>query len=186
MKSSMKEIAKQGLPRAALVAGCLLLAACAVNPTPYQPLGEEGGFEETRLQERIFRVSFRGNRYTAETDVIDFLFLRSAELTRQNGFSHFAVQQDFGRTQVDLVGTGPRTSVGLGFGMSSRHSFWGMGFGTGMAPQYEGAISYHLAMFVIRLLKPEEAAQAGGQTFEAEYLIRSLTPKKDQSLQRSS
>ena len=172
-------------PPPVLVAAGLLLIACATDPTPYQPLDEKkGGYEQTQLQERVYRVSFRGNRYTRETDVIDFLFLRCAELARDNGFSHFQIQEDYGRTQVDLRPRGPSSSVGLGFGIASRRSFWGLGFGTG-APRYEGVVSYHLAMFVIHLLTPEEASSAAG-AYEAEFLIRSLTPKKERSLKAES
>ena len=62
--------------RAVISLAVASLAACSSNPTPYQPLGEEGGYEESRLQQRLYRVSFKGNRQTREADVLDFLFLR--------------------------------------------------------------------------------------------------------------
>lgn len=173
-----------GLP----IFAALLLASCSSNPTPYQPIGEEGGYEESRLQKRIYRVSFKGNRHTREADVLDFLFLRSAELTVKNGFTHFIVQKDFGRTQMDLQAesSGPRFGFGLGFGRSSRRSFWGLGFGTSSPSHYSATISYHLAMFVIKMLNAEEAAPLGDKAFHASFMIESLSAKKERSLRKGS
>ena len=170
----------------ALLFGALFLAGCSANPTPYQPLGEEGGYEESRLQQRIYRVSFKGNRHTREADVLDFLFLRSAELTVKNGFTHFIIQQDYGRTQMDLQAgaSGPR--FGFGFGFSNRRSFWGLGFGVPSPSHYTGTISYHLAMFVIKMLKADEAAPHGDKAFHARFMIESLSAKKEKSLRQGS
>jgi hypothetical protein len=167
--------------------GLALLAGCTLQPTPYQPLGEHGGYEESRLQERVFRVSFRGNRATPETTVLDFLFLRCAELTRQNGFTHFAVEEDFGRTQLSVRAGPPRSSVGVGVGHFSGRSFWSFGMSAPLSePDYETVVSYHLAVFLIRMLSAEEARQGPGPTYEADYLIRSLAPKKEASLKEAS
>lgn len=141
---------------AVLVAG--LTAACTVNPTPYQPLAENGGYDEARLQKDVYRVSFRGNSATLETNVLDYTFRRCAEVTLAHGYTHFLIEEDYGRTRLTLRSTGARVGVGVGF--SSRSSFWGMGFGGPLSePEYTPAVSYHLAIFVIRLLTPEEAAK---------------------------
>ena len=75
-----------------LLAG--VLASCA---SPYKPAGFGGGFSETQLGENVWRVSFRGNGYTAGERAEDFALLRSAELTLSNGFTHFA----FANSRVD-------------------------------------------------------------------------------------
>ena len=68
-----------------------LLSAC-VTPTPYQPAEPRGfGYSEERLDQNRFRVSFRGNSLTKRETVEDYLLYRAAELTLQNGFSHFLV-----------------------------------------------------------------------------------------------
>lgn len=169
---------------AALAAWVIVaLAGCALQPTPYQPLEESGGYEETRLQERVYRVSFRGNRATPETTVLDFLFLRCAELTQESGYSHFVIQEDFGRTRMSLR-SAPRSSVGVGLGFGSRSSFWSLGFGAPLgAADYEATVSYHLAVFVIRMVGEDEARELnaredGPQVYEARYVLRSLEPKK--------
>jgi len=160
----------------------LMGGGCAQHPTPYQPRNEEGGFEESRLQEDMYRVSFKGNRATPESEVIDFLFLRCAEVTLSAGYTHFTVEKDFGRTQADLTAE-PRTTVGLGFGASSGSSFWGLGFGAGPPPSYQARIRYHLAMFVIRLIRAEEGRKPPKEAYEASFLVRSLTPKAEESLE---
>ena len=184
------EHGKKGLIRpmqwAALVIVAMLAAACAVHPTPYQPLRKNGGFEETRLQEQVYRVSFKANRYTSETDVIDFLFFRSAELTLQSGYTHFIVQEDFGRTRMELRPVPGSTSLHLGFGVSRRRSFWGLGFGHGFGYNYAPEVSYHLGMFVIRMLTGREAEDHREQAYHAKFIINSLTPKKEKSLRKGS
>ena len=76
----------------------MLLAACA---TPYQPSGMSGGFTETRLDSNVFRVTFKGNGYTSRERAEDMALLRSAELTLQYGFTHFAIAD--GRSTAEHV-----------------------------------------------------------------------------------
>ena len=59
--------------------------------TPYQKKGLAGGYSETQLDENVFKISFRGNAYTARERVADFTLLRSAELTLKNGFEYFVI-----------------------------------------------------------------------------------------------
>jgi hypothetical protein len=76
---------------AVLVAGVALVSAC-VSPTPYQPAPTRGfGYSEVRLDHNKFRVTFRGNAQTSRETVEDYLLYRAAELTLQNGFTHFIV-----------------------------------------------------------------------------------------------
>jgi hypothetical protein len=199
--SAARPARKWGLGRLLALAGvAAVLVGCALQPTPYQPLGETGGYEEAQLGERVYRVSFRGNRATPETAVLDFLFLRCAELTHRNGFTHFVIQEDFGRTQVSVRAM-PRSSVGMGLGFGSGRSFWGLGFSGALGePDYQSVVSYHLAVFVIRMLDDEEARRVQGagqapgaaqgqpqpQVYDADFLIRSLAPKKEASLRKDS
>lgn len=75
----------------ALVAIVMGLAAC-VTPTPYQPAPPDGfGYSEVRLDQNKYRVSFRGNALTKRETVEDYLLYRAAELTMQNGFTHFLI-----------------------------------------------------------------------------------------------
>lgn len=74
---------------AVVVALAAMLSAC-VTATPYQPAQPRGfGYTEERLDQNRFRVTFRGNSLTTRETVEDYLLYRAAELTLQNGFSHF-------------------------------------------------------------------------------------------------
>jgi hypothetical protein len=82
---------------ARLVKAALLLVLAAglsgcVTPTPYQPAPPRGfGYAEERLDSNKYRVMFRGNALTTRETVEDYLLYRAAELTMQNGFTHFIV-----------------------------------------------------------------------------------------------
>lgn len=94
----------------------LLLAGCA---TTYQPSSFSGGFSETRLDQNVFRVSFKGNGYTDPQRAEDFALLRSAELALKHGFTHFALMSTRSdknvssfTTPTQTITTGTATAVG--------------------------------------------------------------------------
>ncbi len=157
----------------------LLLAAaaggCRMKPTPYQPRSKQGGYEETRLKDRVFRVSFQGNRSTLETTVLDYLYLRCAELTEESGFTHFVIVQDYGKTEV--AGR-PRSSfsLGLGFGRGVRGGHLGAGAHLPVHSGYDRAVDYRLGVFVIRMLTAEEAKKEP-EALEVAFLLKSLHGK---------
>ena len=172
-KFSMKSPVKQFLP-VLLVLIVLMLAGCAPTTTPYQPLTDGFGYEETRLQNNVYRLSFKANRYTEETQVLDFMYLRAAELTKQAGYTHFVVSQDFGKTQAS-GSQRPRVSIGMGFSSGIRSSFWGAGMSapiTDEGPQ----IHYHLGVLVIRMLKDNEVTKEK-EALEASYMENSIREK---------
>jgi len=78
------------LSTAALGVAGYLLAGCA---TPYQRVGFSGGYSETRLDEHVARVNFRGNGYTGAERAADFCMLRCAELALEHGCRYFTVLQ---------------------------------------------------------------------------------------------
>jgi hypothetical protein len=121
------------------VAGALLLAlgvsACATGPV-YRPRGpgDTVGYTDQRLTQNRFRVTFAGGAGTQREQVEDYLLRRAAEVTLQNGFSHFV---------FDARDTEPRTYYRSGF--TPRSSF-GVGFGLG--PRYWGPQSWYYSNFV--------------------------------------
>lgn len=64
----------------------LLLPGCA---TEYQARAADGGYTQTQLGPQTWQVAFEGNRYTDTAQMHDFALLRGAELTLQQGYSHF-------------------------------------------------------------------------------------------------
>lgn len=77
-------------------AAMLSLAGCVSADTPYQALSSasrvSGGYADERLAEDRYRVTFAGNTFTSRERVESYLLFRSAELTLQQGFDWFLVQ----------------------------------------------------------------------------------------------
>ena len=67
----------------------LLFAAFAACTTAYQPEGANGGFTETQLGANVFRVTFKGNIRSKQSETDDMALLRAAELSVRNGFPFF-------------------------------------------------------------------------------------------------
>jgi len=67
------------------------LVGCAV---PYRPETGSGGFKETKLNENTFEVSFEGNHYNTLDEVRTYLTYRCAELTLEQGLTHFLIIED--------------------------------------------------------------------------------------------
>ena len=159
-----------------LVTTMVWFASCTPVATPYQPKHEGYGYEESRLQQNLYRVSFRANRYTSETDVMDYLYLRSAELAKAAGYAHFLVVQDLSKSQMEGERT-PRFRIGLGFSSSSRHSMVGAGFSSPFGEsETRYSVRYHLGVLLIRMLTEEEA-QNEKNSIEVDYLLESLREK---------
>ncbi|MEA2031519.1 MAG: hypothetical protein U9N55_08025 [candidate division Zixibacteria bacterium] len=64
------------------------LLSCA---TAYKQQGFTGGYSETRLDNNVFRVTFKGNGYTSHERATDFCLLRSAELALYYEYSYFII-----------------------------------------------------------------------------------------------
>ena len=88
------------LSRLTILFAALVLTACA-TPTPYKPADSQGeaGYSDQRLTENRVRVIFRGNSATLRETVENYLLLRSAEVTREAGYSWF--EFDTRNTQAD-------------------------------------------------------------------------------------
>lgn len=73
-------------------AASLALAACATStPTnPSEPAARAAAMPSSGWRSDRYRVSFAGNSVTSREQVEMGLLLRSAELTKQNGFDWFA------------------------------------------------------------------------------------------------
>jgi hypothetical protein len=92
----------------AALAAVLALAAAGlsgcVTPTPYQPLvkgtSAAGGYSETRIEPDRWRVTFAGNTATKRETVETYLLFRAAELTLQNGYDWFSVDDRQTDTQA--------------------------------------------------------------------------------------
>ena len=185
VRTASRPAATMILAAAAAATVAMALSACAtLGPTPYQALQPgTGGYEESRLQDDVYRVSFRGNRYTPETDIIDFLYLRCAELTLQADYTHFAVEQNFGKVEFGVY---PRYhAAGIAqplYSPSVRTRYWRhyrMPFY--YEPMvYVAEVDYRLTVFLIRMYRNGESGPGGAAEglMEARSLVERLAAKK--------
>lgn len=93
----------------------ILLSACA---TPYQPVGFSGGYSEMQLNQDRYVVTFRGNEFISKNRVNQYLLLRAAELTQQNGYRYFTVLSANEQERNRYVTT-PTTTQATTNGMST-------------------------------------------------------------------
>ncbi len=84
-----------------MVTLCLLSFGCA---TGYHQSGFSGGFRDTKLQEGTYRVEFRGNGYTGNQKSEDFVLLRCAEITLENGYRYFVIVDEKSVLRSYVVG----------------------------------------------------------------------------------
>lgn len=72
----------------------LYLNACT---TPYQRqtwYAYRGGYSEIKLSENNFKIVFNGNGHTPIEKVKDYALLRSAEVTTENNFKYFRIDNN--------------------------------------------------------------------------------------------
>lgn len=148
----------------------MVLAGCA---TAYQAQGLTGGFTETQLDRNVFKVTFKGNGYTASERAADFALLRSAELTLQNGYTHFAIvdgrqSASYGvmTTPTSSYTTGSVTAIGnTAYGSARTTTTGGQSFIVAMPSSTNTIVCFNG--------KPEN----GMFVYDAQFLFDSLTSK---------
>ncbi len=95
MRSCADRLLAARLRRQLLLAGALLLTGCVMSTqTPYQPLQQNGGFSEQRIEANRYRVNFAGNSLTTREEVENNLLFRIAELTLSQGFDYFVLSDN--------------------------------------------------------------------------------------------
>jgi hypothetical protein len=71
-----------------LIAIAIIFSGCA---TPYQSESLTGGYKSMKVQDDVFKVSFRGNASTRSEQTENFVLLRCAEVTLENGYNYFVI-----------------------------------------------------------------------------------------------
>ncbi len=95
MRSGSNHPAIGRLRGTALLAMTLLLTGCVMSTqTPYQPLQQNGGFSEQRIETNRYRVTFAGNSLTTREEVENNLLFRIAELTLSQGYDYFVLSDN--------------------------------------------------------------------------------------------
>lgn len=120
-----------------------------MTATGYHSTRFTGGYSDLQLAPDVFRVAFRGNGYTSEDHVRDFLLLCAAQLTIAQGAQTFVVlDQRSGAKQVFVGG-------GQTYGTATPNFAGGFSYSEYTTPPT--VITRHRAELVIRLV-PVDAA----------------------------
>lgn len=166
----------------------LALGACAgAGPTPYQPAERPGaqGFTDEQLAEDRFRITVVGNALTPRERVEDYLLFRAAELTLEQGFDHFILQER--QTDSETVryydGWGPGWGPAWGPGWAWR-PYWGgyyggssyHGFGMGLSTGGGGGRETRYTTTAVVLMRHGEPVAGIGPTYDARSVIDRLQP----------
>lgn len=178
-----------------LGAAGLALAACATS-TPYAPADSGGGygFNEQKIEDDRYRITFRGNSLTQREQVETYLLLRAAELTLAEGYDHFIVVEDDTEKTTTYTGVASPALGGFGYGFGP-YGFYGArafpyyGFGPGFGPGFGGGLGgdinirardrYSAVAYIVlgRGEKPDDVMTA----YDASEVVRNLRPLVEQA-----
>jgi hypothetical protein len=89
---------------------CLGCAAAGCS-TKYQEMGFSGGVTAQPVMTDVYRILARGNGYTANSTVQDFVLLKAAETTLGAGGTHFLVMNESNQSTVGQTPGTVNTSV---------------------------------------------------------------------------
>lgn len=154
-------------PRLLLVLVAAALAACA-SAAPYQPMRDDVGYGEQKLETNRYRVWFAGNSATPRETVEDYVLYRASELTLENGYD-YVVMSD--RSTAGEPGRRSGISFGIGGFRFGGRSGVSIGVGSGMG--LGGAKHYGEADIVLmKGKKPKDNPAA----FDARELKTNLEP----------
>jgi hypothetical protein len=81
-----------------------VLVACA--PTPYQPMGDAGGYYHQKIAENTYIVGFSGNTLTDYQTTYDFAVLRAAEIGEKLQYRYFAIEGQEDKSTTEVVDSG--------------------------------------------------------------------------------
>lgn len=157
--------------RLIILASAVALGACAATgPTAYGPADPKGfGYEETRIEDDRYRITYRGSGGMLPEQVEDYAMLRAGEVTLQNGYEWFRiVGRDVSRDQRGGVTLG----AGVGTGSYGRRSSVGVGVGGNFGKI--GARDF----FTVRLevLMGAGAAPDDDKAYDASSIISAISP----------
>ena len=67
----------------------------------YKPLESGVGYLDHQIDQKTFEVKFRGNEHHTQAEVNTFLTYRCAEITLEQGFTHFLIEEDLSSKNVE-------------------------------------------------------------------------------------
>jgi hypothetical protein len=159
-----------GRPQGAMMkyfTALLIAATVSACSTRYQEMGFTGGVEAQPVMTDVYRIVARGNGYTGQATVQDFVLLKAAETTIEAGGSHFLVLDASNQTSV---------SVGQTPGSVQTNVYGRTAFTT-----YTPGVTYNISkpgqdtMIRVLRLKPGENPPQGA--FPAHDIVQTIGPR---------
>jgi len=77
----------------------IIVISCS---TQYQSHGRMGGYSETRISENVWKVDIKSNDFAEGERASDYLLLRCAEITNDNGFNYFQISDSASNPSIIL------------------------------------------------------------------------------------
>lgn len=117
-----------------IVVLCVLALAGCVTATPYRKAVHQHdyGYQEFKIEENRYRLSFSGNSETPRQIVENYLLYRAAELTLEQGKDYFVIVNsgtDKNTEHQSTVVGAPALALGYGHHHGrGRHQSFGFGF----------------------------------------------------------
>lgn len=154
------------------ILGAIILSACA---TPYQPTGfiGNGGFDETKLSDKYYRVTFKGNEKTSQERALDFALLRASDLMQSSGCKSFqVVKQSVNFKPVGLLLPQTQTT-----NLSSTQ-FGSYASGTATTTNYGGGVAMlNFPKAVIEVACTAEEVDVSKGIYSTDFINASLKEK---------
>lgn len=165
------------MTRLLLTAVLFGLTACA---TPYGKMSLMGGVEAQQIDERIVRVSARGNAFTDIARVRDYALLKAAQVTLDNKYRYFAVVQGSDASTTGTIASGGSSTT---YTTGSVHAFGNTATGSATSQTYYTPRTYtnfvkpgqdvYIRMFAEDELTEEQKASV----FDAQSIMKFLGSK---------
>jgi len=149
----------------------LSLAACATEPTRYQPAAGPSavGWSEMRIEPDRYRITFQGGPGAPEAQVQDYALLRAADIALAQGYDWFRV---VGRSIRQTGYGGSSVSLGVGGASFGRHTATGVGVSTGLPISGGPSLAASLEVLMGRGPRPE-----GPDAYDARSVRASVGPR---------
>ncbi len=151
----------------------IALTACASGPSAFGPAKsyDSMGFRNTQIQNDRFRVSYTaGNAAEAQ----DFALLRAAQITLDEGYSHFKIID--GNLSGGPRRSGISSSVGVGFGGGGyRRGGTSVGLGVGLNDVVSALEGERVTNSIEILLL--SSGGTGNDIYDAKSVVSSIRPQ---------
>jgi len=145
----------------------LLIQACS---TTYGEMGATGGVSAAAITSDTYRISARGNGFTDSTTIQDYVLLKAAETTLENGHTHFTIVSSADAT---------RTSIGQTAGYMQTNVYGNYAYST-----YNPGSTYTVVKpgedLIIRIFTLRPGQSMAG-AFAAQEVYDSINPRVERS-----